>query len=476
MIRLAAMLALLLGLCGCVGAELQESQERDRAELRSELATRAKTPLLTNPEPNFAAEAPEVSSQVRELLSGELDESSAIQVALLQNAEAQELYARLAIGRAELVQAGLLRNPSLTGRLFFSVDGRGGAGTVLVSLFDILTRPLRQRLAAESFEAERARGLRRFIAIVSEVRRRFKVLLAEQQLQLLHRRRHESAVAAVTLAMQLREAGNIRADELLSLKLEQSRAAEELALAELRESEAREAFFLQLGLWRRGREWRTQAELDFSGLQLRGDEAASVEERAVAASLDLAIAQREINRRAEALQLSEWSAVIPGLSAGYAAERDTEGGPFENGPAFSLDLPIFDRGEARKAIAAAELERALARQRHRAVQVRASARLLSKRCEALVDRALYLREVHAPLHDQYVVEQLRLYNAMQSGAFLVIEARKMELSSAIRQITALRDAWIARIDLDELLSGCLSGPRALPVEGALQPWPSPEPD
>src|SRR5688572_31413757 len=61
---------------------------------------------------NQGSEADQRAAQsVRELLAAELTADAAVQIALLNNQSLQATYEDLGIAQAELVEAGLLRNP-----------------------------------------------------------------------------------------------------------------------------------------------------------------------------------------------------------------------------------------------------------------------------------------------------------------------------------------------------------------------------
>jgi cobalt-zinc-cadmium efflux system outer membrane protein len=53
------------------------------------------------------------------------------------------------------------------------------------------------------------------------------------------------------------------------------------------------------------------------------------------------------------------------------------------------------------------------------------------------------------------------YNAMQRGVFELLGAREQQIQTAIAYIAALRDYWLARTELDQLLSGRLPSPAGL---------------
>ena len=69
----------------------------------------------------------EVEALVEGLLSQELSPESAVQVALLNNRRLQATYEDLTVAQADLVEAGLLRNPIFDLEVRFA-EGGGGTG------------------------------------------------------------------------------------------------------------------------------------------------------------------------------------------------------------------------------------------------------------------------------------------------------------------------------------------------------------
>src|SRR2546428_9169467 len=61
----------------------------------------------------------QVKAHVRDLLRGTLTSEGAVEVALLRNQGLVATYEELGVAQADLVQAGLLRNPTLGARVRF---------------------------------------------------------------------------------------------------------------------------------------------------------------------------------------------------------------------------------------------------------------------------------------------------------------------------------------------------------------------
>ncbi len=90
---------------------------------------------------------------MHDLLGRELDIEAAVEVALLRNRHLQALYEDLRIAQADLVQAGLLRNPIFHLEALFSEGGGGTSLGLEQEFLSFLYLPLRKRVAAASFEA-----------------------------------------------------------------------------------------------------------------------------------------------------------------------------------------------------------------------------------------------------------------------------------------------------------------------------------
>jgi len=71
-----------------------------------------------------------------------------------------------------------------------------------------------------------------------------------------------------------------------------------------------------------------------------------------------------------------------------------------------------------------------------------------------------------PLHERIVNEAQLQYNAMQLGPLQLLRAREQQIQTAVAYVEALRDYWLARGDLGQILSGRLPSPGAVPAGSA----------
>ncbi|MCA8965215.1 MAG: TolC family protein [Planctomycetes bacterium] len=453
--RLVRVLPLLLGAC----ASVEEHRDAALQSARDDFAARSGVEAPSREDHGEAR----VAAALDALLAGELDESTAIRVALLNNRDVRAAYGRLGIGAADLVQAGLLHNPVFGVEALFFLDGGTEVDLGLAQPFvDLFWRPLRQRAAEHELAAVGAAVTHDLVHLVYSVRREFVRIRAAQQLVAMQRRAVDAATASHELMRELYAAGNVTAQLLSAERIGEARARLELAAAERAAREAREPLNRLLGLWGPHVAWRIGGELPEDGAA--AIDLGRIEGRSVAASLDLIESRARIDAGAQRAGLASWKGWLPDGSLGVSGMREA-GDEWAVGPALELELPIFDRGQAKVAAAEAALRMQLDRHVQIAVEVRAAARLLRDRLEMLTQRARFLRVELVPAQQQLLHETLQNYNAMQIGVFQVLAQKQQQLAAVREHLATLRDCWLARIDLEELLAG------SIPPDASSTYWP-----
>jgi len=459
-------LLLLAILAGCVSrAGIASRIDEDIASVARESSARTgASPARWERRPDDGA----IDAEVLALLREELDDATAVRIALLNNRRVRELHEGVGIARAEWVQAGLLRNPLLAADVMIPTGEAGFELGLGRTLADLLARPLRRDLAESALEARKAEAVRELVALAFDVRRALVDLRASNLEVGLRRESLDASIAARELARRLHAAGNIPDPALTAEEAVAAAAQIDLAAAESAAAEARERLGRHLGLWGDAAAegaWRVAGTLgEEAGLGL---DPARAEERAIERSLELAAGRARIAAAAREAGLRDFEAAAPGPDSGAAGTREGDGS-FAAGPRIEFPLPLLDRGHARRAISEARLRGEVARQTRLAVEIRSAARLLRDRAASLRDRARHAREVLLPLRKRLLAETLANYDAMQTGAFDLLRARREERDAERGYVETLRRAWRARLDFEELLAG--SRPAALEETGADGAW------
>jgi cobalt-zinc-cadmium efflux system outer membrane protein len=100
------------------------------------------------------------------------------------------------------------------------------------------------------------------------------------------------------------------------------------------------------------------------------------------------------------------------------------------------------------------------------VDLRSGARALHQRLLTARRRAEHVQSIVLPLSNQIVHDTQLQYNGMQLGVFQLLRAKEDQISAGLQYIETLRDYWLERTEMDQLLSGHLSGDLNALVWGA----------
>ncbi|MBA2491778.1 MAG: TolC family protein [Gammaproteobacteria bacterium] len=391
---------------------------------------------------------------VRRMLRQPLNVDAAAQVALLNNRRLQGVYEELSLSQAGLVQAGLLTNPVFSTAVGFPLDGGSLdlSFSIVQEFLHVLYRPLRTKIAGAQFEATRLRVAEAVIDLAADVRGQFYHMQADaQRLEFLRRVVRTTAVSAEA-ARRLYAAGNITDLDVAREEAlyQESRLA--LVTAQTRLVQDRERLNALMGLWGNDTQWTIAPRLpEMHDLPF---ESANLEQRAIEASLALGAARKEIEAATASLGFTDATALIPILESGVDAER--EEGEWEVGPSLAFPLPFFNQGQARLVAARAELRRAQQTYWAQAVEIRATVRALRYTALSACNRARHVQEVLLPLYTRIVNHTQLQYNAMQIGIFQLLQARQQQINAGLRYIDTLSEFWLARVALEQTLSGSLA--------------------
>ena len=454
----------LIGLVFLLGGCATVDQRAGFSEIGAIVQERSGMTVSWNKGTELDAEA---AQKVRSLLSDKLNADEAVQVALLNNRQLQAVYSDLGVAQADLVQAGLLKNPIFDGGVFFPVPG-GPAELELgaaIHFLDIFYMPLRKRIAAARFEEAKLRVTGAALDMAAEVRAAFYRHQANEQMIELHQSIVKALAASLEVAKRLHEAGNITDLDLARERALAEETKMQLRFAEATVRQSRERLNSLMGLWGEETSWQIHTRLP--AIVEEPTAVGELESLAIRRSIDLAGARQRILTSGETLGFSTTTALVPELPLGVVGEREEK--EWEVGPRLELPIPLFDQGQARIGRAAAELRRAQQEYYALAVQIRSAARVVRDRLVAARDRALYYRDILLPLRERIVNEVQLQYNAMQLGPIDILRAREQQIQAAVAYLQALRDYWLARTDLGQVLSGRLPGREASPMRNKVRP-------
>jgi len=428
--------------------------------------------------PRTIAENDKTEQAIAQLLTQDLTADTAVQIALLNNRGLRATLEEIGISRADLIQAGLVRNPEFFASVRFPDRPPSGTRTefsLTQDFLDLLMLPLRKRLAAVQFEQTRLRVSHQILQLVPEAKAAFYTYQAREQLLKRLQAIVEVNEAGVDLNLRQHKAGNITDLELANQAAAFQQAKLEWAKTQAEARADRERLNRVLGLWGKNTGWKAAEELPAIPENEIGLE--NLESLAITQRLDLAAAKQQVALASRALNLRTKTRYLPAsIKLGVDTERETDRQRV-TGPILSLEIPIFDQGQGEIARLLAQYRQAQWQTEALATDIRSEVRQARDAMIAARDLAAFYSTVYLPQRIRIVNETLLQYNAMQKGTFELINAKERELSAEREYTEAWRDYWIARAELEKTVGERLSPANPAPVPDApQQPSPRAEPE
>lgn len=395
----------------------------------------------------------EAESFIQGALANELSAEAAIRIALLNNPKVQAIFEELGLSRADLIEAGLLSNPS------FEVEIRYPEKHFLKtnieylitsSILDIFLIPIRVKVASLEYEQTKLRVANELLNLAFEVRQAYYELLMEQQK--LGQLEDLKELASIISEMNLRQstAGNINSLELQISRSQLLQAELELAGSQTETIRLRNKLLNLLGFCEDVCPRLPEAipEISPECLDLCRLKQIALEKR-----LDLQAARLEVARFMEMLGLKE-SWAYTNFMAGVAGEREPDGLNLL-GPGFSGELPIFNYGQADRMRLYSNIR--MARDRLEELTIR----VCSDVAEAFQLYANYVaileqyRKGMLPLQKTISASSEHLYNTMGLGVEKLLESKRQQVETTKNYYELIKNIAVSRVHLDRALGGYL---------------------
>jgi len=399
-----------------------------------------------------SAEDAQAQAAVSSLLKRPLTADSAVQVALLNNHNLQATYEELGIAQADLVEAGLLKNPVF----YFErrLPGQAAEIDLVQEFVDILLLPLRKRIAAAQFEAAKLRVGHEILTTAAEIRAAFYEHQGDQQLVDLRKTVADATERSAETALKMHEAGNLRDLDLASEQATHAQAKIDLAKAQANAVQSREKLNKLMGAFGAQTNWTVASRLS----ELPGNEVstAQLESRAIQQRLDLAAARQQFIAEARMRGIARAEAILQGAQIGSHYEHEIEP-RHSSGPSVSVPIPIFNQGQPASARASAKMRQAEQRYLALAADIRSDVRAARDKMLLSRRQVEYFKSTALPTRTRVTEESQLEYNAMQIGPFQLLQAKQEEVKTGADSVEALRDYWVARAELEKAVGGSLSG-------------------
>lgn len=396
---------------------------------------------------------------VGKLLKKTLTADAAVQVALLNNPSLQATYEEIGISQADLVQAGLLKNPEFTNITRFPSKGPSAADvefSVVQDFLDLFTLPLRQKVAATQLEQTKLHVGNEVLSLVADVKEAYYTLQSRQQLLRSLEQVGDLNQAGADLAAQQTQAGTLNELDAEKQSVIYTQSKADIAQVRVDIDSGREKLNRLLGLSGAQIEWKIADTLPkipvkkFSREQLEGI--------AMAQRLDVAAARKQVEKLEQAYGLTKATRFTPGgVMVGGDTERNPDGSRV-SGPSVNLQIPVFDQGQAQVAKSHEQYRQAKAQLAAAEVNAKSEVREAGHRLAAAQDLANLYNTQLLPQRKKILGLAVKQYNYMLKGTYDLLEAKQHEIEAERAAVEASRDYWIARTALERAVGGSLAAP------------------
>ena len=452
--------AVIIVVSGCASA----SKQPNLSAVQEQVGRRIDYTVRWNSNADTEKEAAE---SIRTLLNEPLTADAAVQIALLNNRRLQAVYEELGIGQAAVVDASLTANPRLHGGVTFghSADSHATAATsnsvneytleVGIDFLSALHTRMRTSIAETEYEAAKLRVTAAIMDLAARTRLAYLRAQSAEQMLEMSRQIAEATKTGLEFTQRLFDAGNILELDLLLQRSLSGDAQLDLASAELEVADSREELNALMGLWGEDVSWSVASRLPdapANPIELEGMEKIAIEN-----SIDLALARQQIVAMGKRLGIAKATKLVPSLDLGMEIEHVA--GEWASGPSIGFEIPLFNRNQAKVDSAKSELRRRQQEFHALAVEIRAAVRAARRRLITARQTSLLYQNEILPLRRK-IVEQMQLqYNAMQVGTPRLLLAKQQEIGAGRAYLQSLYNYHVARVELDQILAGRLTGPR-----------------
>ncbi|WP_137042680.1 TolC family protein [Pseudolabrys sp. FHR47] len=402
--------------------------------------------------------------KVDDLLKRTLNADTAVQIALFNNRGLQAAYNELGIAEAQRVQQSLPPNPSI------SISRLSGAAEIEIerkiaaNILALLTLPARAEIATERFHRAQLAAALETLRVASDARKAFYRAVAARQAVGLLEQSSEASSTTAELAKRMTASGAMNKLDQSRQQLLHTELTTELARARQRATSERERLVRALGL--SGKDLAFKLPSRLPSLPNRPPAMKTVEEEALNSRVDLKIARSELDSLAKSYGLTKTTRFVNVLESGYldkrVEERATGEHKHQSGFELTLQVPLFDFGEARAREAEQTYMQAVNRLAQKAVNARSEAREAYRNYRTSYDvAARYQRDV-LPLRNMISEELMLRYGAMQIDVFALLTEARQRIAANANAVDALRDFWLASADLQAAVIGGAGAPSDSP--------------
>ena len=461
----------MLGGCATLDAQREVVQSADYVEH----ATGVQAEIVLHDEES-------ARGKTDELLAGGISHDEAVQVALLNNPRARAAMLSVGVSRADFVQSTLFSNPTLT--LSFRFPDGGGLANFEASLSQNIAElwliPARKQVAQRQLDRTILQAANSLAVIALDARRAYTRARMASQQEAVARDTSVILDRLLEVAERRRQAGSGSEIDVNLARTRKLEAQTNLRNAELATIEAHSSLARILGLTQAPSSLELSAGLPDPEAFAVSPE--SLQEFARENRLDLRIAEKAVSQ-ARAKSRAERRRFLKSIQVGFALERierrsrgrrdwieevfydslqsgqlsppnfmprDEQTNDVILGPTFGIELPLWDQNQAQIAKADRLLEQTIQIRDALLVDVAQDIHARLARAKTAAENAIFYRNEQLPAAERNVELSREAYKVGRLNLLNVLEAEQSYLAARSGYLSALEDAAIAIVGLEQV--------------------------
>ena len=387
-------------------------------------------------------------------LAQQMTADVAVRIAMVRSPRLQQIYGELGLAHADILSAVQVANPRVGLSSLAVQNGPGSQFIVGIAapLVDLITLPSRTRLARLEQDRARFRVAGAVLTVSLDVESAWYRYVGAEQVAGMRGAVADALQTSADLAQRFFDAGNITELQLNREMATASSARIAASRALVDSKMARLDLDTLIGIRSTETKWTTAAVLPLP--VEHEDDPIGLRTTASESSLELLAARKEAAIFASSARSTRALRLLGGTSIGYDREREVDGSVIR-GPTLDLEVPIFNQGGARVARADAQLRIAKAKLAQIEISTDNAIDLAAERVQVLSDIVRIHREALVPQREIVAARSQDEENYALIGEFEVLMAKTQEYDAYQGFLEAVRDYWIARVDLTRLVGSRL---------------------
>jgi len=386
------------------------------------------------------------NATINEWILSPIGPDTAVRIAMLRSPKLQQEYARLGLARADVLEAVQIGNPGISLLRQNTSPGDGIQRTLGFSLplVDLILLPSRSRLAHADFERARFDTAKAVFDVALDVESAWYAYVGAQQVADMRTAVSDAADVSAELAERFYAAGNISELQFNQERAAASEARLEAGAAKVEAAQSRLALNNLMGLDSNEYPWSALDRLPLPVAE--EDETENLIAIARVKNLQLLAARQQLVVMQASYKSTRGWRWLGASGVGYEREKDADGARL-SGPSLSLELPIFNQGQAKLSRSQAMLVDAQARLREAELSIENNIRANANAVRAHAEAVDIFRNSLIPQRETVLARSQQEQNFMLIGVFELIQAKAKEYDAYQGYLEAVRNYWQARVEL-----------------------------